>query len=165
MNRGLLLLMKLDETGYFAKSDYDPRPVFDVCDRYLGIDVSTERGNHTFTELVSGLVGQGHITFMYSPDPNLHPKDMLDYWRITRTESVCQRSRPPRETMLPEQRVVIQRDDDVIGFRSSILSRRSRWWSERSARGRGHSGIRHGVVATQCRCRALHSWRTGDRRL
>jgi hypothetical protein len=49
--------------------------------------VSTERGNNTLTELVNGLVGQGLITFTYSPDPNLHPKDMLDYWRISLTES------------------------------------------------------------------------------
>jgi hypothetical protein len=87
MNRGMLLLRKLDEGGYFARNDYDPRPVFDVCDRYLDIDVSTERGNNELTKLVNGLVGEGLIRVEYSPDPNLHPKDMLDYWRILLTES------------------------------------------------------------------------------
>jgi len=45
-----------------------------------------ERGlNDDVTHLVNALVGEGLVHFEYIRDPGMHPKDVLDYWRIQLT--------------------------------------------------------------------------------
>jgi hypothetical protein len=87
MSAGIGLLLKLQDAGYFARSNYDPQPIYDACNQYLGIDVSTEEGNNKLTDVINGLVKEGLITFEYSPDRDLHSKDVLDQWRISLTKT------------------------------------------------------------------------------
>lgn len=73
------LLTELNSSGYFQLKPFDPSPVVSAAAN-IGIDdaeLSTE---------LNKLVDAGIIIFQYDQDPMLHPKDKLDYWRITLTE-------------------------------------------------------------------------------
>lgn len=87
MNADIQFLVHLQRTGYFDRKDFDPQTVLQVCRRLCSIDTSTVEGNDQLGALINGLVDQGLITFQYTKDPNLHPKDRLDYWRIELTST------------------------------------------------------------------------------
>ena len=82
MDIGIELLRRLKEGGYFQPTTFDPAPIFQVCRRHLGIDVTSREQDERLTSVINGLVQSGLIKFEYSSDPRLHPKDSLDHWRL-----------------------------------------------------------------------------------
>ncbi len=78
-------LTDLIENGYFAKGRFDPQPVFDAARKHLGIDVCSSEENERLTAVINRMVREGVIRFEYSQDPALHPRDVLDHWRLLLT--------------------------------------------------------------------------------
>ena len=74
-------LADLRDRGYFKRRSFEPREVIEAARRTFGIDVLMQGGNDRLSETINGLVREGMITFEYSQDASLHPKDVLDYWR------------------------------------------------------------------------------------
>lgn len=85
MTAGIQLLLRLKEAGYFEHRGFDPAAVFDVCRSHLLVDVATAEGSNKLSSLINSLVDDGLVIFEYSRDPSLHPKDVLDYWRLILT--------------------------------------------------------------------------------
>ena len=87
MTSELQLLTRLKQSGYFERGDFDPQPVFQVCRLYLQLAVSTPAGSGLLEAMIRRMTAAGLVRLEYSPDPTLHPKDKLDYWRLLLTPS------------------------------------------------------------------------------
>lgn len=68
------LLRAIAATGYFESQSFDPSGVIRLVEYRLNI--SRDRA-------VSVLTVAGFVTYQY--DPNTHPRDMQDYWRLNLT--------------------------------------------------------------------------------
>jgi hypothetical protein len=78
-------LQHLSGRGYFKEGSFDPRAVFEAARKHLGIHVTSVEGSERLTTVINRLVRKGVIRFEYSGDPTLHPKDVLDHWRLLLT--------------------------------------------------------------------------------
>ena len=91
-------IAELKEIGYFGRESFDPSPVLKVAKKRLGIDVCRAGGSDQLSTVINGLVRRGVIHFEYSRDPVLHPKDVLDYWRLLLIESEDKESKKSVQT-------------------------------------------------------------------
>jgi hypothetical protein len=78
-------LRHLSNSGYFESGSFDPQPVFQAARKFLQIDVASREENERLTMIINRWVEEGVIRFEYSKDPALHPKDVLDHWRLVLT--------------------------------------------------------------------------------
>jgi hypothetical protein len=130
MNPEILLLVRLKQSGYFDGLGFDPKPVYTVCHRDLSIDVTTTEGGRRLDELIRSLVSDQLIRFEYSPDPTLHPKDSLDYWRIHLTSGGQSKVENfTKVTEIVESKTIISSDfipQKVFPLKGSVSMRRWR---------------------------------------
>jgi hypothetical protein len=72
------LVAALAQSGYFDVTDFDPARFTRIVEGQLG--VGTVRA-------LDILAASGLTTFEYTSDPGLHPRDTLDWWRVSLTSA------------------------------------------------------------------------------
>jgi hypothetical protein len=70
------LLRAIARTGYFQQESFDPT---DLCKLLDQLRIKHHRALDLLTEA-------GLATFQYTTDPLVHPKDSLDFWKLSLTE-------------------------------------------------------------------------------
>ena len=73
------LIEILIQKNYFSTNKYNPKIVIDAASS-VGI------ADSHLINIINQLVNSGDLVFQYDPDPQLHPMDKLDFWRIDLTE-------------------------------------------------------------------------------
>ncbi|MDH5730696.1 MAG: hypothetical protein OEZ58_17035 [Gammaproteobacteria bacterium] len=72
-----IIIKALDNSGYFQRASYNPEEFDKIVENKLGI--GRERA-------LKALEGNGLANFEYDPDPTIHPREKVDYWRVVLTE-------------------------------------------------------------------------------
>lgn len=72
------LLAAISASGYFKRSSFDPSSLCSLLEDKLNI----EHGH-----AIDLLTEAGLITFQYSSDPGLAPRDVLDMWKLNLTDA------------------------------------------------------------------------------
>ena len=66
----------LDECYQFGDPSFNPSEIYIQAGEKLGYE------SNYIGKLINNLVDRKLVIFEYDPNPNLHPKDSLDYWRL-----------------------------------------------------------------------------------
>jgi hypothetical protein len=75
-------LMEALESCYrFGDPDFDPTIIFTEAARRFGFE--SDYVGH----LVNNLVRRNIVTFEYTRDRSLHPRDVLDHWRLSKPDA------------------------------------------------------------------------------